>query len=267
VPLRPRLALIAITALLSAGLLQASGPVQAQGLFDTLRGMFGRGFALEEERPEGPYQAYCVRLCDGRFFPLPASEARERERDRGYSGYNRSRGFFFREYPDERRPTARTSGEASPDNLCKAMCPATPVKVFSGTLIDNAVAADGMSYARLQNAFVYREKMIPECTCNGQENTGLSNLDPESDPTLQPGDIVVTAEGVKIYRGGRGQTALVPVNEYRGMPESMRRNLSAIRITRAAEPVTARAGIPPEKPAATQIPAPANTTVPSLAIP
>lgn len=244
-------------------LMQLSGPVQAQGLFDTIRGIFGRGFAFEEDRHEGPYQAYCVRLCDGRFFPLPASEARERERERGY---NRSRGFFFRDYPDERRPSARTTGDASPDNLCKAMCPATPVKVFSGTLIDNAVAADGMSYARLQNAFVYREKMIPECTCNGMENTGLSNLDPASDPTLQPGDIVVTAEGVKIYRGGSGQEALVPVNEYRGMPESMRRNLSAIRITRTPEPVTARAGIPPQQPAATRGSAPASP-VPSLGIP
>lgn len=257
---RPLIVMLALSGVLVA---LRPEPAQAQGLFDTLRSIFGRGFAMEDERPEGPYQAYCVRLCDGRFFPLPAREARERERERGYS---RSRGFFMREYPDERRPAALTSGEASPDNLCKAMCPATPVKVFSGTLIDNAVAADGMSYARLQNAFVYREKMIPECTCNGLENTGLTNLDPESDPTLQPGDIVVTAEGVKIYRGGRGQASLVPVNEARGMPESMRRNLSAIRITRTQEPVTASTGIPPGQPAAARGPVPASI-MPSLAIP
>lgn len=240
--IRPLAVLLALSGVL---IMSRPEPAQAQGLFDVIRGIFsGRGFAVPEDEPQNaPYQAYCVRLCDGRFFPLPASDARERERERGYS---RSRGFFLREYPEERRPSARTTGEASADNLCKSMCPATPVKVFSGNGIDYAVASDGSPYTKLQNAFVYREKMIPECTCTGLENTGLENLDPENDPTLQPGDIVVTAQGVKIYRGGRGQASLVPVNEARGVPESMRRNLSAIQITRTPEPVAARDGIPPQ---------------------
>jgi hypothetical protein len=219
----------------------ASPPVQAQGLFDALRSIFGRGF-IEEERPEGPYQAFCVRLCDGRFFPLPAGERRDRDRD-AYQERNPFHRSFYRER-DERR-SAATSGGASPESLCRAMCPATPVKVFSGNGIDHAVAADGAPYVKLQNAFVYREKMIPECTCNGAENAGLTNLDPETDPTLQPGDIVVTAEGVKVFRGGRGQTALVPVSEARGMPESMRRNLLSIRITPLPEQAIMRPGIAP----------------------
>ncbi len=223
----------------TAALTLAPEPVQAQGLFDTLRGLFGRGGfgGRMEDEQEGPYQAYCVRLCDGRFFPLPASDARERER-------GRERSFFFRDYRDERKPTINTSGSASPENLCKAMCPATPVKVFSGTLIDNAVAGDGAVYSKLRNAFVYREKMIAECSCNGVDNTGVANLDAESDPTLQPGDIIVTPDGPKVYRGGnRGQptpASFVPVKEYRGMSDSMRKNLSEMRITRVPEPVTAR---------------------------
>lgn len=232
---------------------------QAQGLFEVIRGLFaGRGFLVPEEEPaSGPYQAYCVRLCDGRFFPLPAGERRDRDRE--------ERNFFSRGYRgEERRPAARTAGDASADNLCKAMCPATPVKVFSGAGIENAVSGDGVQYVKLQNAFVYREKMIPECTCNGAGNAGLANLDPTTDPTLQPGDIVVTDNGPQVYRGGqRGQpasAAFVPVQEYRGLPERERRSLSEMRISRTPEPVAAQTGAPPAHPAPPGI---AGTTSPA----
>jgi len=230
---------------LSAVVTAQPEPVRAQGLFETLFSVLGGRRSLpEEDMGEGPYQAYCVRLCDGRFFPLPASSGKDRERERG-------RSFFFREYRDDRRPPPiNISGQASPDNLCKAMCPATAVKIFSGTQIGNATAGDGTSYAKLQNAFVYREKMIPECSCNGVENTGVANLDAESDPTLRPGDIIVTADGPKVYRGvaNNGQptpASFVPVKEFRGMSERERKNLSEMRITRAQEPVTGRTSVSP----------------------
>ncbi len=238
-----RLALLA-AAIVSAAVTVQPVPAQAQNLFETLFNVLGgrRSLYPDEDKSTGVYQSYCVRLCDGRFFPLPAAD---RERDRF-----RERSFFFRDYRDrdDRRTAPVTTGQASPDNLCKAMCPATPVRVFTGAGIDNAVAADGTSYTRLQNAFVYREKMVDECSCNGIENIGITNIEAETDPTLQPGDIIVTEEGAKVYRGAQGRptpASFVPVSEYRGMSPAMRKNLSEMRITRVPEPVTARAGIAP----------------------
>jgi hypothetical protein len=103
--------------------------------------------------------AYCVRLCDGRFFPL--------ERHRA----------------------------ASPVELCNAFCPSSQTKVFSGSNIANSVAADGSRYAKLTNAFVFRKSIVPNCTCNGKDHFGLARLDASADPTLHSGDLIATANG------------------------------------------------------------------------
>jgi uncharacterized protein DUF2865 len=74
-----------------------------------------------------PRQAaiYCVRLCDGRFFPIQPVKA------------------------------------ASPAQLCTALCPASPTKIFHGSEIKHAVAADGTRYGALANAFAYRDRVAP----------------------------------------------------------------------------------------------------------
>ena len=77
--------------------------------------------------------AYCVRTCDGRYFPLQ-----------------------------------RNAG-ASPAELCKSFCPAAKTMVFSGSKIDHAVGPDGTRYADLDNAFAYRDKVVDNCTCNGKD--------------------------------------------------------------------------------------------------
>jgi hypothetical protein len=109
----------------------------------------------------GRYVAYCVRLCDGRHFPM------------------------------------QRHSNATSIQLCNAFCPAAKTQVFNGSLIDNAVAANGARYANLENAFVYREKIVPNCTCNGKDVFGLAKIDVASDPTLKPGDIVSTGDNHK----------------------------------------------------------------------
>lgn len=109
----------------------------------------------------GRYVAYCVRLCDGRFFPM------------------------------------QRHNNATSIQLCNAFCPAAKTQVFNGTAIDQAVAPNGARYADLDNAFVYREKIVAGCTCNGRDAFGLAKIDVASDPTLRPGDIVATGDNQK----------------------------------------------------------------------
>jgi hypothetical protein len=125
----------------------------------------------------GRFVAYCVRLCDGQHFPLDHMT------------------------------------NATPVETCRAMCPASKTKIFFGSDIDRAVARDGARYADLDNAFVYRQRLVPHCTCNGKDAFGLAKFDLTSDPTLRPGDIVSTKSGFKVYAGKRGQTdAFTPVD-------------------------------------------------------
>src|SRR3954452_8230575 len=109
----------------------------------------------------GQSAAYCVRLCDGRYFPM-------------------------------QRHTNATSIQ-----LCSAFCPATKTQVFNGSQIDHAVASNGARYANLEHAFAYRQKIVPGCTCNGKNEFGLAKIDVKSDPTLKPGDIISTGDNQK----------------------------------------------------------------------
>jgi len=109
----------------------------------------------------GQSVAYCVRLCDGRYFPM-------------------------------QRQTNATSIQ-----LCSAFCPTTKTQVFNGSQIDHAVASNGARYANLEHAFAYRQKIVPGCTCNGKNEFGLAKIDVKSDPTLKPGDIISTGDNQK----------------------------------------------------------------------
>jgi len=210
-------------------------PAHAQGLFDLLFGAF-RGAApraynreppprllqnfpgmpaeedvVRDEPGAGPYVAYCVRTCDGRYFPMPAS----------------SRGQ-----------------NATPANLCSAMCPSAETKVYSGSSISSAVASDGKPYKGLKNAFLYRDKLVTDCSCNGRDTNGVSRVDPKSDPTLRPGDIVVTADGPLVFKGSRnakrGESDFLAAEDDRSLPKGLRATLTEMRIAPASPAATAR---------------------------
>ena len=167
--MRKRLALgLAIAAAALAAVLGAEA--RAQNLFDFLFGGFQRQAPQQQQQapppggsiPEAGYgggQAFCVRLCDGRYFPL------------------------------QPHPTA------SPSQLCSAFCPATQTRIFRGNEIQTAVGQDGSRYQELKNAYLYRKQLVSGCTCNGKDSLGLVTLDASNDPTLQPGDTVATPDG------------------------------------------------------------------------
>jgi hypothetical protein len=143
--------------------------------------------------------AFCVRLCDGKSFPI------------------------------------EHYANATPVETCRALCPASKTKVYFGTEIDGAVARDGTRYASLDSAFLYRKQLVANCTCNGRDAFGLAPFEMASDPTLRPGDIVMTKDGLMAFTGKPGQAGeFTPVD-----PASISAELNSVasppRAPRRAE--------------------------------
>jgi Protein of unknown function (DUF2865) len=109
-------------------------------------------------------QAYCVRTCDGRYFPLQA--------------------------------TGNETRAAS----CNSFCPASETKVVYGSNIDSAATETGKPYSELPNAFRYRNEIVAGCTCTGKNEAGLAPVKIEDDPTVRSGDIVAGADGLVVAR-------------------------------------------------------------------
>jgi len=222
----------AVAAFLMALALSGAAPVQpasAQGLLDVLFGNFHQRraplpprvsaysdpFGFGDERSQrraptssnyggpshgGPLAGYCVRTCDGKYFQV------------------------------------KSNGNMTATELCKSFCPAASTKVFAGSKIDYSVAPDGTRYADLDNAFLYRERTVDNCTCNGKTAGGLASLKPELDPTLRPGDIVATNEGLVTFNGNRrAKTAeFTPIDKSGGSSEWKLR-LMSIKVAPAPE--------------------------------
>jgi hypothetical protein len=173
-----RMAILGAVALAGASALAPAA--QAQDFFSALFGGMGRArghyiplpFANDDgsvpvQREVRRYagfggggQAYCVRTCDGRYFPVTASD------------------------------------NASKAASCDSFCPASETKLFYGSSIDNAAAENGKPYSELPNAFRYRNELVAGCTCNGKDQIGLAPVKIEDDPTLRKGDIVAGEGGL-----------------------------------------------------------------------
>jgi hypothetical protein len=152
----------------------------------------------------GPSMAYCVRLCDGHPFPVQ-------------------------------------SGNTSTAQACASMCPATKTKVFAGSGIDYAMSSDGKRYSDLPNAFLYRKQTVDNCTCNGRTVGGLVHGDAKSDPTLRPGDMIATNQGLVSYRGGSKNAEFTPVRDKQLAHVKIR----PAPVSKAALEANARAEEPP----------------------
>ena len=144
------------------------------------------------------------------------------------------------------------------------MCPASATKIYSGSGIDDARAEDGAAYSKLENAFAYRERVIPDCTCTGKDIVGTVALDVYSDPTLRPGDIIVTKEGPKVFSGSeRAQyrtAEFVPPENYKGLPAGVRRTLAEMRVAPELNIALADFAAQPAVPARRRLPTLAEET-------
>jgi Protein of unknown function (DUF2865) len=163
--------MIGAAAVLAVAMLAPSA--QAQDFFSNFFRGFGRPRApsfpfgdFQQSEPRQRYggggQAYCVRTCDGRYFPIAGTDK-------------------------ESRAAA-----------CNSLCPNADTELVYGSPIDNAATENGKSYSKLPNAFKYRNELVAGCTCNGKDPVGLARVEPEKDPTLRSGDIVAGANGLVV---------------------------------------------------------------------
>jgi hypothetical protein len=163
------------SATLMLGVCALAPSAQAGDFFTELFGAFGvrvrpSPFANQFPSPaDAPHArigsgglAWCVRTCDGRYFPIQG--------------------------PD------RESRAAS----CNSFCPASATELVYGSGIDNAATESGKPYSELPNAFRYRSEMVAGCTCNGKDQVGLASVSIDSDPTLRKGDIVAGESGLVV---------------------------------------------------------------------
>lgn len=214
-----------VAAILAAPLLAAPAPVAAEGLFDFFFGgaqqrpqrdvpqtnSYADPFTGQQNpavQPQyvpptrsaaagGSGPAFCVRSCDGKYFPL-------------------------------------MRGLVSPAQMCQAFCPASTTKVFFGSSIDGAYSQAGERYADSENAFAYRKTLRADCTCNGREPAGLAPVDLTLDSSLKAGDVIATTDGLVAYTGvrlGMEQTAeFTPVASYPGLTAQVRARLGEMKV-------------------------------------
>jgi len=222
---------------------------EAQGLFDFLFGGLTRSqqpasqanagdpaAAGQQPAPQpravaaGSGPAFCVRSCDGRYFPLMRAAA-------------------------------------SPAQICQAFCPASATKVYFGSTIDSAYAANGESYTSSENAYAYRKALRADCTCNGRDPAGLAPVDLALDNSLRPGDVIATSDGLVAYSGPRGGTAqtsdFTPVASYPGLTAEVRARLTEIKVAPVRAETVAADAPPPER-GITMAPLPSLAPKPAL---
>jgi hypothetical protein len=206
-------ATLLIAALTVAAVPAASGAARAQGFFDFL---FGGSQRPPQPNPEPPPPAPDI----GRVAPAPLGPERVNE---GAGSTGHVVAFCVRLCDGQHFPMEQMAS-ATPVEICRAICPNSQTKVFFGAEIGGAVARDGGRYSDLNTAFLYRKQLVANCTCNGKDARGLAPFDVKTDPTLRPGDIVSTKEGLETYGGKAGNApAFTPVT-----PEALGPQLNSV---------------------------------------
>ena len=226
-------------ATLAGALVLVPGSVSAEGLFDFLfnglpnqkparpspaqANSFSDPFGVNQPthpapapRVAGSGPAFCVRSCDGKYFPLT------------------------------------TRGHASPAQACQAFCPASVTKVFYGSNIDYASAGNGERYADSENAYAYRKALRADCTCNGRSPSGLAPVDLTLDTSLRSGDVIATTDGLVAYTGvrlGTDQAAeFAPVASFPGLTADVRARLGEMKVAPvSAEMIATNTPLPETK--------------------
>jgi hypothetical protein len=181
----------------------------AEDFFSALFGGFGRRPAPQIQMPfsnddmpryDAPRQrvygggtAYCVRGCDGRYFPAQGNDAESKAQS------------------------------------CKSFCPASETSLVYGSNIDEATTDSGKSYSDLPNAFRYRNETVSGCTCNGKDSAGLASIKAEDDPTLRKGDIVAGSDGLVVANRNAGDRRGVAMN-FSPLPDRIRAKFRQVPV-------------------------------------
>ena len=148
--------------------------------------------------------AVCVRLCDGYFFP--------------------------------------THAVAGGDAACASQCPDAPTALYtmSSDNIDDAVSETGVRYSKLPVAKRYQTHFDGACTCR-RDAVASRAEEVLSDTTLRRGDVVMTAEGFRVYVGGaygpNGPEDFVALAQAGNVPSAERVELTAMEHSAAGSPL------------------------------
>lgn len=146
-------------------------------------------------------RAVCVRACDGFFFPAVTVSSRRGSR-------------------------------AS----CSSVCPDAEAKLFvipeGSENIADAKAEDGQLYTQFMAQLAALTEKPKACSCHIIADDATQTKALLNDPTLRPGDSVVTSEGVKVFEGSsyapHSKESFLSLAETRDIPRSQRGALAAI---------------------------------------
>jgi hypothetical protein len=171
----------------------------------------------------GTFRTLCVRTCDGYYFPI---------------SYSTVPGKF-----------------ADDEALCRRLCPATEVSLYShrnpGEDVNRAVSQSGRLYTELPNAFAYRKVFNPSCSCRAPGQSWEETLRQGDDQTLERGDIVVTEERARQLSLPRFDAQGKPINVDAGPTRQIPPGGNAKAAAPAAAAPAAAASSPGEENAET----------------
>jgi hypothetical protein len=145
----------------------------------------------------------CVKLCDGSFFPT----------------------------------VSVTGGDAA----CAAQCPDAPTALYTmpADRIEDAVSTAGALYSKLPVAKRYQTSFESTCTCHRDSIASRAN-EILRDNTLRKGDVVMTANGFRVYEGGgygpSSAEDFVSVAKAVGVSKEERATLTAMERASAGSP-------------------------------
>jgi hypothetical protein len=179
---------------------------RVKGAVGELRfGKPGTGFSSEPTAG-----GFCVRTCDGYYFPLIKSTRATRQQS------------------------------------CELACPSAPMEIYDGSTIESARNYKGQRYSALPVAFAFRDRANSSCACNDPRSSqAFFERTARSDPTLQSGDVVVEDNGAFVYSGAK----FVPLSNASFMSSNLRDRLRAM-LRRAASVKPAMSETPPSPPPA-----------------
>ncbi len=168
---------------------------------------------ISERFVDATPDGFCVRTCDGYFFPLIKSS------------------------------------RASRQQSCEFQCPSAPVEIYEGASIEQAKNAKGERYSALPAAFSFRDKATAQCTCNDPRSSHKFFKElAQNDPTLRAGDVVFEDTGAFVYNGSNlvslGRASFVPTQIRERLHAMMRRNASMRNSENAQAPFKGPGPIP-----------------------
>lgn len=149
-------------------------------------------------------RSVCVRACDGYFFPVAALN--------------------------------RNSEISSHQASCDTLCPEAETKLFvmpagSENIDEAAAARGGELYSQLMARIKASDVKPASCGCHSASGNPIDSSAVLNDPTLRPGDTVVTAQGVRVFKGGPypfKSSDFMSLAETRDLPIEKRGALAAI---------------------------------------